>query len=822
MSQSARFQDTFNMFAAVTGQPLISDAVKDTDIQKLMDLAGKGTKEAAEAAEDLIKDPGLKTKVEKLLRTGNNAASMANLAMTMSNYLPKGLGAQGGMFEAAADMFMGLTGMDRNPALFTPAALQSLSMMGALGTSMIEVDGGRSFAAEAVTAGLTRNLENTLSPFTSTRTLGASRAGSLMNELARSGVLTSGGVDVFGNLKPEDVRKLEESISRQLEGFSEVARIGRRMGLQINEIVPAMQSVYGGRFAEELSNTAGRFSAQMRGDTVGTQALVDQENARRRAANGEDMTEGDRRAFLDAEAQRRAGASMMQQVQKAVQVGMYTGLDTKGSMAVMQTASQLAEDMGLGGEAGIAMGASAMARVAKSRQMGTPMTLDQSLALSRDIMAKGAENPSVQAFASLSLAVGTGVLKEADVSDLMNAFREGKNIDPGEVNRRIAGTGASLSAYTGREAVARGMTMAANDINRFYSMNEDVSVTGAVKAAFRNAGVDPEGLVQKMISGQGGEDIAKAFGFVDKDGNAQMDRLKGMDFMQFTANFNRISSQQGRIDLADQLFNKGAITSKERAQILSNLGMSMDRFGLASDRGSMRTARIRQAEEAERAQYGGMTMVEIRAAAVSENQALISDYVKDQKATMQGRMSSSLKSTRDRKIKERMKAGASESDAAAQVDAEGFSMTDILEAASGFDKDSEGPQMVADIMAGLERDLAEQDKLNTFDSKAKREQLKAQLNDMKSIQAVLAIPDIDQRKAEIDKLVKKQEEDLSAKRAADKANMSPEAKKSAEAQDSQVNTSKTLTSMLELHKSMAETLNKIPSYINTPNWVQTC
>ena len=789
LSQSDRFRDVFSMFSAATGQ---STAMTDPQMQELVRLSRQATPEAAQQAQNLLQsNPELKSRADRLINTANNAASMANLAMNISTMIPPGMlgGAEAGALEGLSDIFMGLTGINRNPAQFTSAAVQSMSMLGALGTeTIVEPDGRRVFAAERVAAGLTANLENVSSPFSATRSLGVGRAGTLMSELAKSGILTSGGVDVFGSIKPEDVRKMEQAMAQQLEGFSEVARAGRRIGMQVNEILPAMQSLYGGTFAEALSNQAGRVRAEMRADVAGTSALESRENERRRAAGGQDMTSDERRVFLESEAQRRAGVTMMQQVEKAVQIGRFAGLDARGSMAVMQTASQLGMDMGLGGEAGIAMGMSAMSRVSTSRAMGMPMTIDQSLALSRDIMAKGAENPSVQAFASLSLAVGTGVLKQEQVSDLMNAFREGKDIDPGEVNRRISATGANLSAFTGREAVARGMTMAANDINRFYSANENVSVTGAVKAAFREQGIDAEALAQKMVSGQG-EEIAKAFGFVDERGMAQTERLQGMDFTQFAAQFNKIGDQESRVALLDKLQAAGTITSEERAQLLSNLGERMDRFGLASDKGSMRTARIRQAEEAERARLGGSTMVELRAAAVVENQALINKAISPTNNMQQG-LTEGLASTRRAKVERKMKEspGMTQAQAEGAVDAEGFTITELLSSATVLTE----PAMKASLEASLKSVDEELSKAEKSGNVARVEQLKLQRKDLQAMQDISLTTSPEERAQKIERLRQEQERDIYDKERAKRESMTPEEKKTAEVGEAALSSRDTL------------------------------
>lgn len=716
LRQSSRFQDVFSLFEAVRPDQKLDDP----ELKALIDLAAQDTPQAAEKAKALLEaNPHLEGKAKSILNTARNATGLGNLAMTLSGMISSGGigGAEAGALQGLGDMLMSLTGIDKDPTQFSAAAIQSMSMMGALGTSTIidPTTGRRVMAADRIVGGLMGNLENAKSPYAATRDLGARRSGQLLQELTKSGLLTTGGVDTMGSLSIEDVQKMEKSIAQQLEGFSEIAKAGRRIGLQVNEVVQTMQGLYGGRFGEQLANAAGQEYVQAKAAFTGP---INEDTDR----------------FLRAEAQRKAGATMMQQVEKAVQIGRYAGFDARGSLAVMQTAGQLAEDLGMGREAGMQMGMSAMGRMKISRDMGMPMDPSQALAMSRDIMAKGANNPSVQAFASMKLAIEAGVLKETDVQDLLADFRSGKDIDPGEVNKRLSAIpGVNLAAFTGREAVARGMTFGAGDINLFYATNENVNVTGALKRAFTAANIDPEQLVSKIAKSQAGM-LGEAFGMTATEAGQ-------LDFTQFTAKFNQIGSQAERISLVNRLVDAGTITQEEGNQMLSNLGTMTDRFGVASDRGAFRTARIRQAEEAERQRHGGFTTVELKAGAIVANEAMINEAFKSigggdlQKGLTQG-----LKDIREQKITDRMKAeGISRSVAEKAVDDEGFTLPELLKASSGVTE----PGMQKAVEVGLANVNQELKLAEKTDNKAKIEQLQMQKADLEEYRDALESGDKD-------------------------------------------------------------------------------
>ena len=769
-SSQSRFSGVFEMFTAATGQN-----IQDQELQPLIDLAKQNTPEAATKANALLQgNSNLKKKAEKVLNTATNAANLGNLAMNISSMLPPGTigGAEAGAFSSLGDIVLGITGLDKNPMLFTSAATQSLSMMGALGTATFDQDGQRVLAADRVAAGLTSRLEDQSGAFEGMRRLGASKAGTLMQELSRSGLLSSGGVDMFGAIKPEDVQRLEENIARQLEGFSSVVQAGKRMGMQVNEIIQSMQSMYGGRFGEELANAAGREFQQMRRNFVGP---MDQ------------RTED----FLRADAQRKAGATMMQQVEQAVQIGRFAGQDARGSIAVLQTASQLAQDLGMGGSAGIAMGTAAMSRVALSRTMGTPMTMDQALALSRDVAAKGMENPSVQAFASLQLAINAGVVSEQEAQGFLNDFRAGKDIDPGAVNQLLASKqGINLAAFTGREAVATGMSLAMNDVNKFYAQNENVSVTGAVKRAFQEQGFDAEGMVKDMTTTAGAE-LKTAFGMTDA-------QIANMDFTQFTAAFNKLPSQADRVALLDTLTQSGAITTSQRNAVLSNLGERMGRFGLASDKGTMRTAGIRQAEEAERAEHGGMTTMEITATAIAENQRALNEAFTP-KPGAQEALSEGLKQLRDSKVAEKFKGGLSQTEAEAAVDQEGFSFVELIQSASNVTTPGM-KEAVTKELSSIEAELAT---ATQSGDKARVEILERRKADMTSFQDILGSSK-EERAKKIEALRTKVEKDIIEQDKAAREKKDEQQKQTDDSQKAMVSSAKTLTDLLAVNRLMAE------------------
>ena len=774
MATNSRFKDVFTLYEASTGQK-----INDSSLDELIDLSSQGTTESAAKAKELLaNDKALNDRAQAVIKNASRAAGLANFTMDMSKYMPMLAPLLGGEGAAAGlmDGLMGAMGLDKNPALFTAAGVQSLSMMGALGTAGAGTDanGKPVFAADRIIGGLTKNLDDTTGTYAGMQRMGARGAGQLMSELAKSGMLTSGGVDTFGSIKPEDVKKMEQAIAMQLEGFSEVAAVGKRLGVQVAEITASMQRTYGGRFGQELSNEAGKIYGQLQADFVGPQ-------------------NDDTRAFMQAEAQRKAGVNMMQTVEKAVQLGKYAGLDAKGSLAVMETAGQLAEGLGLGGSAAVSMASGALARVGLSRGMGRAMTVEQAMVQQQDMMFKASNNSSVKAYSALKLAIQDGFLKDdPQASALLAAFEKGEDISFEAASNLIGATGANIYTYTSQTGIAAGMSVkgVADQIGVFSSTNENVSVTGSVKRAMQAMGVNADELTAKL-TGSGSAKLAAAFGIEEAE-------AKGMDFQQFAVKFNALGSQAARSALLADL----GVSREERGAIMSNLGDRIDQFHLASDKGSNKTAAVIMAEEQQRRQYG-ITTAEAAATAVAENQATLNNIFKVNKLGTQSSLGTALTSIRDRKIAVRVKDGATQAEAEKAVDSEMFSPAEFVEALSG----GSSTEMNAAITQA--KDLATAELATATQSGDKKGMLVAQkkVDDLKNLE-LIRTADPEERKKLAKKYLDEDEERSSAvtESQAKAKEAAAKEKAAAEVDQSVVLTSKNTAAILVALQSLVEPL----------------
>jgi hypothetical protein len=663
---SSRFRDVFSIYQAVTDQKLSNPA-----LDQLRDFAKQGTKDsAAKATELLAKNPELKEAAEAVIKNAQSAAGFSNSAGMLSKLLPQivqamGIDSKDPMVENLTDVLSELSGLKRDPSQFSSAAIQSLSMMGSLGTAISgqDVMGRPIMAADRITSEILSKIEAADSPFSGIKNIGMARAGEMMNELAKSGILTSGGVDTFGAIKPEDVKKLEEAIAVQLEGFSEVAAAGKRLGLKIPEIIQSMQRIHRGQFGRALDDAAGKAFEELSSQVGGAGPMDDQT-----------------RLFLETQAQKKAGVSMMQQVEKAVQLGRFAGLGARESMVVLETSAQLTESLGLSGAAGIETGSAAMARVALSRTMGTPVTIEQAMAQETDIFKKAQQNPSSKAYASLMLAIDTGILKADDpkVKKLLDDYRAAKNIDIGEVAQLISSTGASPNAFMNQRAVLSGMSLpgVGSDIRNYYAGNEDVNLIGTIKRSLNQSGIDAESLTRNMATG-GIKMLASAFRMEEGD-------VAKMDFLEFAVKFNEIQSQPLRIKLLEDLVKVGAINSNDKSNLLtvfSNANMP----NLAGDSPGFHIALIRLREELERRNNGGITNAEAQAQAVAKNQADLNKLLMGKKPNSQVGVSSALESIRNDKINKYKQSnpGATDEQARNAVNEIGFTFQELIQAASG-------------------------------------------------------------------------------------------------------------------------------------------
>ena len=652
LQQSSGMKNALGLYQAATGQKL-----SDSDLDDLINA-----KDEAAANKLMFKNgiSGDKTalgiKAGEILNNATKAAGFVNFTSTISKYAPMLSQAFGGD-AGLANMVDGLQsalGLDRDPSQFSGAAIQSMSMMGALGTSRagFDANGKPVFAADRVVGNLMSHLDDTSGKYAGMQKMGAGKSGEMMSELARSGILTSGGVDTYGSIKPEDVKKMEEAISGQLEAFSEVAAAGKRIGMQVSEITQSMQRMYSGRLGQELSNEAGRIYTELDNNFVGPK-------------------NDDTRLFLQNEAQRKAGVTIMQQVEKAVQVGRLAGFDAKTSMAVMETASQLGEGLGLFGAAGISMGRNAMSRVAVSREMGAPMTVEQGLAQQKDIMSKASKNSSVQAYAALKLAVNDGVLgaDNPDVKSIFDKFERGEDVSFETASNLISSTGATLSSYSSAQAIGQGMSLkgVADNVNTFYSTNERVSVFGSVKRRLASGGLDIEEFA-KGLRGMNA-DQAKALGISEEDAK----NLNGLDF---ASAYNKLGSQDARSALLKTL----NVNDQQAALIKSNLGDRVGSFNVAGDKGDSRVAGILLEEEKQRRDNGGITNAEVKAESVVQTQAFLSNRYG---SNAQQNIAASLDSIREKKIDALVATGVTKESATRTVNEDGFTLPEMFNALSG-------------------------------------------------------------------------------------------------------------------------------------------
>ena len=660
LQQSAGMKNTFGLYEAVTGQK-VSDPALDQ-------LINAQTDAQANALMFVNGVSGNKTdlgkKAEKILNNATKAAGFVNFTSSISKYAPMLSQALGTDAAGITDMVEGLQsalGLDRDPSQFSGAAIQSMSMMGALGTARagFDANGKAVFAADRVVGNLMGHLDDTSGKYAGMQKMGAGKSGTLMSELARSGILTSGGVDTYGSIKPEDVKRMEEAVSAQIEGMSEVVAAGKRIGMQISEVTQSMQRIYSGRLGQELSNEAGRVYSELDRNFVGPK-------------------NDDTRLFLQNEAQRKAGITIMQQVETAVQVGRLAGFDSKTSMAILETASQLGEGIGLYGSAGISMGKNAMGRVAISREMGTPMTIEQALAQEKDIMSKASSNSSVQAYAALKYAVSQGVLTadNPDVKNIFDAFNRGEDVSFETASNLIGATGAKLSTFTSAQGIRQGMSGrgVADDITGFYSTNENVSVYGSIKRSLAQGGsqggLDIEGFATGLRTNT---KTAAALGISEEAAK----RLNGLDF---ASAYNKLGSEEARTAALTAL----GITGEDFALIKSNLGDATGSFGVAGDKGESRVAAQVLEEEAQRVNNGGITNAEVKAGSITQVQQLLRK--KYGGTNTQAAIATALDKTRQDKITKLMASNVvlTREQAEAEIDRDGFSLSEMVSSFSGI------------------------------------------------------------------------------------------------------------------------------------------
>lgn len=662
LSADPRFQNIYAGYEALT-----NESIQDKDLADVIAAAKAGD---AQKAHQLLQAPGMLSKAQNVIESANRASGMANFANLLTNFLPPNMKASDkASIMGLQDIVSNLMGIDKRPEEFSAAALQSLSLMGGLSTTILRDPnnpGRLDAAGDKLIAGLASNMMRDTSPYSATRALGTGKAGQLMSELAKSGILTTGGVDTLGAIKPEDVQRMEDAIAQQLEGFSEVAKAGRRMGIRVNEIVQTMQSLYGGSFARRLDDIAGQEYQNMRGSFVGP-------------------VNKDTDDFFRAEAQRKAGASVMQQVEKAVEMGRMVGLDARGSLAVMQTAGQLAEDLGVTREVGMRMGMGAMAMVQISREQQAPITIEQGLAMQRDTLAKSFKNPTARAVASLQYAAeNLRVIDEKDpeYQAIMKDFNAGIAVNPARVHNLLLKQPRGedlLRQVTSEAGVTAGMGKV--DFDRYAALSESTSVLGAVKKRFAEFGVgDVDALTQKITSA-----AATVAENAPKMGSAA--DIQKMDFANFVDKFAGLDQATAGA-LLTTLVEQGVISAEERVAILATVskGALTSSYKTPGSTVEASTVIPELSKEVEIRTLGAPRAV-ISAAAVVKNTAMLNEmYAGKAGSTITGSLKANLDEAKKAKFKEAQKQNPNltEAEFEKQFKAQGgFTLDELFTAAGG-------------------------------------------------------------------------------------------------------------------------------------------
>jgi hypothetical protein len=412
LQQDSRFKNPFSLFGGLSGVDMA-----DADLSKLAALGSSQTAGNAAEIQRMLSDSTIKEKAERAINAANNASQMSNIA-PMAAQIAQQMGIP--MDSPFVEMFMDMAGQRNNPQMLARSALGSLATLGRLGSAM---DAGGEYYAERIATGIGQNVASADSAYSGLRRMGSIGAGSLMSSLASSRMLTTGGVDTLGNLSTEDVQKLQDAISTQLESFSKIAELGKRVGMSVGEITSTMNQMHGGRLASVLENAVDRNMAMLRQDS---------------SFAGKDDS------FLRAEAARRASAEIARPLETMIEIGRMGGLDQRMITGMAMAHSEMLGSAGMGAASGIM----AASMVAQSNT--TPV---QASAMAIGASQRAMASKSGQLMGTLQMMVSSGLLEEGSTE--VNSLREG--ILNGSVDAStLAGKGATPSML-GAGAQQRGL-----------------------------------------------------------------------------------------------------------------------------------------------------------------------------------------------------------------------------------------------------------------------------------------------------------------------------------------------------------------------------
>jgi polyhydroxyalkanoate synthesis regulator phasin len=409
-------------------------------------------------AQRYLNDPKNKKLVDRILNNARLASGVVTVGETLSGFVGGNM-FQNAEAQALGDFILGdVLQIGNNPQFFQSEVAKTLGNMGVLNTAMGISTTGKNIPAANLIAGRVNEIFNKgdESPFLSTRSTGYNRTRELISSLSSSGLISAGGADVYGSIKQGDIDKIGKSLMTQLEGFSEIVKVGKRVGLKVDEVVKGIDTIYGGRISQTINTKADRMFTEFSqvGPSGKSEAdlIVAEEDARRVARGAAPLSQGGASAisdFLRLEAQRKAGREIGAQIAETINVGQFAGFDARGTLAVANTITKMMENIGIGGSGSLDMTRTALAMVGTSAAAGTPITAVQGVAAVTGIMATSVENPSTKAYLALQLAIKNGAAKADDpaVKALLDRYRSGQEINDTEAMAALSKYGVDEGSY---------------------------------------------------------------------------------------------------------------------------------------------------------------------------------------------------------------------------------------------------------------------------------------------------------------------------------------------------------------------------------------
>jgi hypothetical protein len=409
-------------------------------------------------AQRFLSDPKNKKLVDRILNNARLASGVVTVGETLSGFVGGNM-LQNAEAQSLGDFILGdVLQIGNNPQFFQAEVAKTLGNMGVLNTAMGISTTGQNIPAANLIAGRINEIFNKgdESPFLSTRSTGYNRTRELISSLSSTGLISAGGADIYGSIKQGDIDKIGESLMTQLEGFSEIVKVGKRVGLKVDEVVKGMDTIYGGRISQTINTKADRMFTEFSqvGPSGKSEAdlIVAEEDARRVARGAAPLSQGGAAAvsdFLRLQAQRLAGKEIGAQIAETINVGQFAGFDARGTLAVANTITRMMQNIGIDGSGSMDMTRTALAMVGTSAAAGTPITAVQGVAAVTGIMASSIENPSTKAYLALQLAIKNGAAKADDpaVKALLDKYRSGQEINDTEAMAALSQYGINERSY---------------------------------------------------------------------------------------------------------------------------------------------------------------------------------------------------------------------------------------------------------------------------------------------------------------------------------------------------------------------------------------